>query len=250
MEMFQKICLKHSLCESIDECMQLITELYQLSDETLVACVNCAIKTLCKQCDSERWTFKHQPTPTTICTVLTGKLPYCSRLICRLWGIDEINTEKIVKREHDIPDVWKVLLDKFQTDIDDKMVFEVLMAYFRDKSYNFQEEIIERVLNTDKHRTDEEVCELLMACDNLWSARPLLKKYPNIPTRDVLRVCNHLLTNGDRSLIVYSLLDTYAGNNEVCKTMVEEISLESSSFDISKRKEKVTQVVEKYIQLQ
>ena len=237
---------EHSVCEPIDECMRLITELYQLSDETLVACVNCAIKSLCKQCDSERWTFKNQPTPTTIYTVLTGQLPYCSRVICRLWGIDEINTEKIVKRQRVIPFVWKVLFDKFQTDIDDKMVFEVLMACCRDKSNIFQMEIMNAVLNTDKQRTNEEVCELLMACENKWSLWPLLQKYPNIPTGDVLRVCNHLLTNGDRSELAYTLLNTYAGNNKVCKTMVKEIIQEP----FFKQKENVTKVVDKYIKLQ
>ena len=83
------------------------------------------------------------------------------------------------------------------------------------------------VLNTDKQRTNEEVCTLLLACDGSILCydyvTPLLQKHQNLPLQDVLHVMNHLFNSNGIASVVYNIIEVYSEYHDVYKAMINEM---------------------------
>ena len=109
------VCKEHPLESEDNYELMRIVHRTDLTDDTVMKGVNCAIEQKYKSTYSERWTCLHKPTAHTIFVVISDDLAFCARLICRQWGIDV---------RLDRSEVWTMLLDKFQHEITDDMKFK------------------------------------------------------------------------------------------------------------------------------
>ena len=276
-EMFLILCTNSSfilLEHEGDKFLELITKLFNLPDDTAMECVNNNMymnKNSHQDSDPEPWTCARLPTSHTLLLVLRHALRSITRLICSKWDIDDQTIEDIVNRRCDESDVWKILLDRFPTEITDDMKFNILfycvtgygryrkigissLGWINISNRNDDDKIFRAVLSTDKQRTNEEVCTLLSACDEYMSradcVTPLLKTYKNLPLRDVLRVMNHLLTDKDRPHVVYKITEVYAEYHDVYRAMINEmhskLGFNKHAPDCHSSKSVMAEVVKKY----
>ena len=226
-----------------------ILNLNSFTDDVVMEGVNIIIEQEYESTDTERWTCTHQPTAHTLYEVLEGDQKFCTCLICSQWMIDDNVTEDIALGKIDKSDVWKMLLDKFQSEITDDMKFKILTLCCK---YSDDNKSFKAVLNTDKQRKNDEVCTLLSACKDDKCAIPLLQKYQNLPLQDVLRVMNHLIIDMHRLELVYKITEVYSEYHDVYRAMRDEMQLEPAFFDISDlyldfSKSVVAKVVKKFI---
>ena len=225
MEMFVNTCNARYIdtgCED-EKCLELIMKLFNLPDDTVMAGVNNYIKK--RYDDSEPLTCMWRPTPHILLLILLGEPRFIVRLICSKWEIDDQTIEDIVSKRCNESDVWKILLDKFPTEITDETKFKILLCCI--KSHYQSIKIFRTVLSTDKQRTNEEVCTLLSACKEYMHrvdcVTPLLQKYQNLPLQDVLCVMNHLLTDKDQPFVVYEIIEVCSEYHDVYRAMIDEM---------------------------
>ena len=120
------------------------------------------------------------------------------------------------------------------------MKYKILLCCAKD--WRDYVKIFRAVLSTDKQRTHEEFCNLLLAC---YDRQPhyvtlLLQKYKNLPLQDVFRVLNHLLTDKKRPRVVYRIIDVYSEYHDIFRAMRNEIQSKPDFGSV------VAEVVKKY----
>ena len=234
-----------------DKCIELIIKLFNLPDDTAMTVVNDYIMKNGYP-NQEPWTCTWLPTASTLFLVLRRVRRSITRLICSKWGIDDNIIEDIVSRLCNESDVWKILLDRFSTEITDEMKFKILQCCV--KGRHGSDKIFRAVLRTDKQRTDEDVCTLLSAYEGSVvrddCVTPLLQTYHNLPLQDVLRVMNHLLTDKDRLEVVYKIMVVYSEYHDVYRAMIDEMQsnpgFNKHASDYHSSKSVMAEVVKKY----
>ena len=230
--MFVNKCNTWHMDTEVNECLEMIIKLFHLPDDKVMAGVNDYIQKRYKNSAPEPWTCGWRPTLHTLLVVLNGEPSSIVRLICSKWEIDDQTIDGIVSGRCNESDVWKILLEKFPTEITNEMIFKILLCcvmvtgMYKNENKVRISNIVRTVLSTDKQRSNEEVFTLLSACLNEHYVTPLLQKYQNLPLQDVLRVMNHLLTyenrpNGESA--VYKIIEVYSEYHDVFRAMINEM---------------------------
>ena len=220
-EMFTKICDSRRIDTEGEGCLEMIMKLFHLPDHIVIAAVDNYIENdiTYRNPHLDGWLCKSCPATRPLYVVMVGYPRFIVRLICSKWEIDDRIIEGIVSGRCNESDVWKILLDKFPTEITDLMQFKILQSCITGNCIlDKNRKIFRAVLSTGKHRTNEEVCSLLSLCEDPDYIKPLLQKHQNLPLHDVFSVMSK-----HRPEVMYRIIVVYSEYHDVFRTMKNEI---------------------------